>query len=180
MTRKENANLKAYQELRLGQLPLNELSIPNRPSYGDKSARVTLWTNNLEVSMNRDRQIFTYEIVIDNRLVTRRKRQYFIVTALRQIPELRAPGSGVATDYASIIFASVSLDRGRSSHETFTLENYATEIPVGRVRAPAGNRSKLQISLTGSLSASDFLRFTDPALGSTMCFLLPRQIAWSF
>lgn len=113
--------------------------------------------------MDSNQQIFTYEIVIDNRLVIRRKRQYFVESALRQILELRALGSGIATDYASLIVTSVGLDLGPGSHKTFTLDYYDTQIPEGRVRAPAGKPFKLQVSLTGSLSASDFLRFTDPA-----------------
>ena len=116
----------------------------------------------MEVSMDSEQQIFIYEISIDERLTIRRKRQHFMESALRQLSELTALGPGVATDYASLLIASTELALSPSHQKTFTLEYYDTETAEGRVTAPCGKPFKLQISLIGPLSSSDFLRFTDP------------------
>ena len=162
ITQKENANLKAYHEFRLSQLSLGESSIPNRPSYKDKGKSVVLRTNNLKVSIDNEKQLFTYGIVIDDRLTVERKRQHFMQSALRQLPELRALGNGVATDYASLLVTSTKLDLNSSNHKTFALRYYDTELPEDPVTAPIGKPFKLQVSLTGILSSSDLLRFTNP------------------
>ena len=162
ITGKENANLKAYHEFRLSQLSLDESSIPNRPSYGDKGKSVVLRTNNLKVSMDNEQRLFIYGIVIDDRLTIRRKRQHFIESALRQLPELRALGAGVATDYASLLVTSTELTLNPSNLKTFTLNYYDTETAEDPVTAPIGNPFKLQISLVNPLSSSDLVRFTDP------------------
>lgn len=112
--------------------------------------------------MTSDQRLFTYEVVIDDRLGNSRKCQLFMKSALRQLPELRALGSGVATDYASFIVASAKIDLGPSDHKTFTLEYYDTEIPEGRVKAPHGKAFKLQMSLIRPLSYSDVSSFMGP------------------
>ena len=162
ITEKENANLKAYHEFRLSQLSLDESGIPNRPSYGDKGKSVVLRTNNLKMSMDNEQRLFTYGIVIDDRLTVGRKRQNFMESALRQLPELRALGTGVATDYASLLVTTTRLNFNSTNHKTFALKYYDTELAEDPVTAPTGKPFKLQISLIGLLSSSDLLRFTDP------------------
>ena len=162
ITEKENANLKVYNECRLGQLSLDESSIPNRPSYGDKGKSVVLRTNSLKVSMDNEQRLFTYAIVIDDRLTVGRKRQNFMESALRQLPELRALGTGVATDYASLLVTATRLNLNSSNHKTFALKYYDTELAEDPVKAPIGKPFKLQVSLIGILSSSDLLRLTDP------------------
>ncbi len=114
--------------------------------------------------MTSDQHLFTYEIVIDDRLSSKPKRQHFMESVLRQLPELKALGSGVATDYASLIVASATVDLGPSDHGTFTLKYYDTEIPEGRVTAPADNPFKLQMSFVGAISSSDLSKFMGPNL----------------
>ena len=111
--------------------------------------------------MTTHQRLFTYEIVIDDRLKVSRKRKHFMESAFRQLPELRALGSGVATDYSSLIVASAKVDLGPNDHKTFTLEYYDTEIPECRVTAH-GESFKLQMSLIGPLSSSDLSRFMGP------------------
>ena len=167
ITEKENANLKAYHEFRLSQLSLNESSIPNRPSYGNKGKSVILRTNHLKVSMNNEQRLFTYRIIIDDRLTGGRKRQHFMDSALRNIPELRALGTGVATDYASLLVTSTRLSLDSSTNKTFTLQYFDTELAEDPMTAPIGKPFKLQISLAEILSSSDLLRFTDPNLATS-------------
>ena len=109
--------------------------------------------------MTSNQVLFTYSIVIDERLGSRRKRQHFMETALRQLQGLKALGSGVATDYAGLIVTCAKVDLGSSDHSTFTLEFYDTEFPEGRVTAPSGSPFKLQMSLVGTLSSSDLGKF---------------------
>ena len=112
--------------------------------------------------MDNEQRLFTYGIIIDDRLIFGRKRQLFMESALRQIPELRALGTGVATDYASLLVTSTRLNLNSSNHKTFTLKYYDTEIAEDPVTAPIGKPFKLQISPIGPLSSSDLVRFTDP------------------
>ena len=112
--------------------------------------------------MDNGQRLFTYGIIIDDRLTFGRKRQHFMESALRQIPELRALGTGVATDYASLLVTSTKLNLNSSNHKTFTLKYYDTELAEDPVTAPIGKPFKLQISPIGPLSFSDLVRFTDP------------------
>lgn len=114
--------------------------------------------------MSRDHCLFTYEIAIDDRLVIRRKRQFFMESIFRQIPELRALGPGVATDYASLVVTSARVNLGLNDQKTFTLTFYDTELPGDRVMAPPDRPFKLQMSLIGPLSSSDLSRFMGPDL----------------
>ena len=118
--------------------------------------------------MTSDQHLFAYEIVMDDRLNSKRKRQHFMKSVLRQLPELEALGSGVATDYASLIVASATLELGPSDHRTFTLDHYDTEIPEVHVTAPPGNPFKLEMSLIGALSSSDFSKFMGPNLTNSI------------
>ena len=114
--------------------------------------------------MIADQSLFTYEIVIDDRLSIKRKRREFMEDALRQLPELRALGHGIATDYMSLIVASEKIDLGPSDGRTLKLDSYDTPLPGDRVTAPHGKPFKLQISLTGSFCLSDLEKFTNPSL----------------
>lgn len=114
--------------------------------------------------MNSDQHLFTYEIVVDERLTVKRKRQHFIESLFTQIPELRALGPGVATDYASLIVTSARVNLGRDDQGTFTLGSYSTELPGVSVTAPPGKPFKLEMSVIGTLSSSDLSRFMGPDL----------------
>lgn len=118
----------------------------------------------MEVTMDSEQRLFMYEIVIDDRITSRRKRQHLMESALRQLQELRTLGPGVATDYSSLLITSTKMDLGSSDHRKFTLKYYDTGTAEGLVAAPHGNSFKLQISLIRILSSSDFLPFTDPSL----------------
>ena len=118
----------------------------------------------MELSMTAVQSLFAYEIVIDDRLSIKRKRREFMEDALRQLPELRALGNGIATDYMTLIVASEKIDLGPSDHRTLKLDSYDTPLPGDRVTAPHGKPFKLQISLTGSFCLSDLKKFTNPSL----------------
>lgn len=138
--------------------------MPNRPSYGDQGKKVILRTNNMEVTMNSEQQLFMYKFVIDGGISSRRKRQQILESALRQLQELRTLGPGVATDYSSLLITSTKLDLDSDDHKTITLDYDDTGTAEGRETAPYDNPVKLQISLISVLSSSDFLPFTDPSL----------------
>lgn len=120
----------------------------------------------MKVTMDSERQLFMYEIVIDDRITSRYKRQHFMDSALRQLQELRTLGPVVATDYSSLLVAPTKMDLNSSDHTTFTLEFYDIGTVEDRVAAPHGKPFKLHVSLIGILSSSDFLPFTDPGLAN--------------
>ena len=132
--------------------------MPLRPEYGDKGVPVTLLTNYFEVSMNEAHQLFTYEATLDERVHNKRQRHQFMGTVLKDVPELRDLGQGVATDYASLVVTSAKLALGSSESTTFTIAYYDTESPEGRVYG-RDRPFKLTLSLVGTICSSDLSRY---------------------
>ena len=99
--------------------------------------------------MNSRQCLFTYEIVLDDRLTTTRQRHLFMESIIRQTPELGALGPGVATDYASLIVTSARVELGLDDQKTFTLGSYDTDLPGASVTAPSGRPFKLGMDFLG-------------------------------
>lgn len=158
ITRKENANLKGYQEAIRAQISVDDSDLPLRPGYGDKGAPVTVLANYLVVSVTDAQQFFTYEAGTDERLHNKRQRYQFMATALKNVPELSDLGQGIATDYASLVVTSAKLALGSSETKTFAIEYYDTEFPKGRVYAK-DRPFKLTMSLAGSISSDELSHY---------------------
>ena len=158
ITRKENANLKEYHEAIRSGTSVDCGDLPLRPAYGDKGLPIILLANYLQVAMIDTQQLFTYEAVLDQRLRNKRQRRQFIETALKLVPELKAHGEGIATDYTSLVVTPAKISLGPSEIKTFVIGYYDTEYPEGRVLATE-KPFELTLSLAGTTSSADLSRY---------------------
>ena len=161
ITEKEDANLKEYQELPIGELTLGDSDLPNRPEFGKNGESVILRANVFELRLEDGRQFFTYRVDVDQRLRdSKHKRRDFLQTILQRLPELKALGPGVVTDYESLLVTSAKIDLGPTNQKTYAIPYYDRGFPEGQVGAGEINFT-FTLSLLKPISSADLSRYVE-------------------
>ena len=162
---RENGIIASQNDLSVKQLSISNSNLPQRPGYGTLGLPIILRTNYFHLLPKPEKKLFKYAVEIDPKEQAARKKRR-ILTLFLQIPQIRALGYGVATDYSSSIVTSVELDLGKDGRREFKIDYYDKEdVLPGQAFQPdpahPPKRYTIKIQSTGRVDIPELLEYLD-------------------
>lgn len=165
---KENTLLRRGEEFSLSGLSIDDVPLPGRPSYGTQGRPIVLRTNYFNMLSQPGAKIFRYQLDISPKLVDertgrvqRRKIRRLIQLVIQNTPPLQ--GSGIATDYAKLVFSAKQLSLEDGSR---TLKQRYYE-PEDQGPGPKSKDYLVKITEDGSLSVQELVDYLSSPAGVT-------------